>query len=351
MAGPVAAPFAKQAGRTCAGLIARGSLTFAGRFGALTLAAFLLVAPAGWAHEARVARFAELGGTVIFESVSPEVTEATPFAVASIGKLVTSVAVLRLAERGLIDLNGRVSDMVPDAFLDLVQGLERITPYHLLTMTAGLPDYYDDAYLRDALDDPVGVQTPLVALESLEGSAPLFAPGTRFDYSNTNYVLLGVILEQATGQSYATNALEQVLGPAGMQDSFVFGARALPEDFVTGHSDGVHVRGYYTGQGMGDGGVIASARDLAAFYTALFTERRLLGRASMAVLLNDPVGAGYGAGVEIEGDVVGHSGGDYGFAADIRMDLVGGDVAVILVGDEDGETDWALDAILARMSR
>lgn len=134
--------------------------------------------------------------------------------------------------------------------------LSEIEIRHLLTMTSGLVGYFDDAFLQDAIDDPETVQTPQSAVSYAYGEALMFRPGRAFDYSNTNYVLLGLILENVTGKSYAQVMAEQVFKPAGMKDAFVFGSRALPATFPKGHAGWSHYRDYYNAQGFGDGGVI-----------------------------------------------------------------------------------------------
>ncbi len=267
----------------------------------------------------------------------------TPFAIASAGKIATSVAVLRLAARGALDLDAPVVRFVPAEIRRGYGGMEGVTLRHLLTMTSGLPDYLDDAFVEAAIEGSGGVQTPLGALRHGSGQAPLFEPGEDFDYSNTNYVLLGLVLEEVSRAPYSEVVAREVLRPAGLEDSFVFGSRALPAAFAAGHPEAGTVRGYYSGPGLGDGGVISTARDLARLYRAIFLEGKLLPPAMLDVLLEDPLGVGYGAGVEIEWPVVGHAGGDLGYASDIRMDLETGDVAVVLAAEEDAETGWAWD--------
>jgi D-alanyl-D-alanine carboxypeptidase len=278
-------------------------------------------------------------------SATPGIDAATPFAIASVGKTMTAVAVLRLVERGALSLDDPLTDLLPPRLTGPIRGIEAVRLHHLLTMTSGLPDYYTDDWLEAALANPGQVQSVTGAMRFAAQDAMLFAPGRRFDYSNTNYVLLQAVLEQATGKTYPAILQAEVFGPAGMTDSFVFGSRPLPETFAAGHDERALVRRYYAGNGLGDGGVIASARDVARFYRALFVERRLLSDQMLAVMLQDPSGADYGMGVETESGIAGHSGGDLGFASDARIDLARGLIAVELVGAEDADTDWAWDRV------
>lgn len=277
---------------------------------------------------------------VDFETTGSATQQNTPFAIASIGKTMTAVAVLRVVEQGDIDLDGAVSDWVSPDIADGLGDLREISVRHLLNMTSGLPDYLSDDYIEDALSDPDRIQTPRMALTYAYGEPQVFGVGQGFDYSNTNYVLLGLILEQATGQTYAETLRSEVFVPANMTNSFAFGSKALPASFPSGHEDGTHYRDYYENLGFGDGGVISTAPDLAKFYQALFISGDLLSDALVDEMLVDPIGEGYGMGIEVEDNIVGHSGGDLGFSSDVRMDLDDGRIAIIFEASDDADTSW-----------
>ena len=306
------------------------------------LLAVLLVlqAPALWADPVAFIRFHTDAAGAAHVTASKGVDGRTPFAIASLGKTLTAVAVLRLVEQGSLRLDAPITTYLPRTTLAGLRGADRLTVAHLLTMTSGLPDYYTDDYLDLALSDPDRFQRPLAALDFAKDRRPLFAPGRGFDYSNTNYLLLGLILQAVSGQPYALVLRAQVLQPAGMSDAFVFGTRPLPRRFPLGHDGGGHVRSYYQGAGFGDGGVIASARDMLHFYRALLVTRSLLGPSSLRRMLRDGAGQGYGMGIEVSGDIVGHSGGDLGFSSDVRFSRASGRFAILLIASEDADTDW-----------
>ncbi|MDG1431491.1 MAG: serine hydrolase [Paracoccaceae bacterium] len=286
------------------------------------------------------------GSAVETSTTGHATTITTPFAIASIGKTMTAVAILRLVDRNVIALDAPAAVWLPLDVTSGLGGLEGITIRHLLTMTSGLADYLTDEYVEDALDDPARVQNALTALTYAYRERQVFNVGAGFDYSNTNYVLLGVILEQATGQTYSDVIETEVFLPAGMENSFVFGSSALPANFPNGHEDSQHYRDYYQAQGFGDGGVISTAPDLARFYEALFSNQTLLSNKSLQDLLNDPIGEGYGMGIDIEDGLVGHSGGDLGFASDVRMDIDKGTIAIFFAADADANTEWTFDQLL-----
>lgn len=298
-----------------------------------------------WADPAFV-RLAVDNGSVYVESSDPNTGPSAAFAIASLGKTFTAVAVLRLVERDVLDLDAQVADWVPAQVAADLQGLQGLRLHHLLSMSSGLPDYYTDDWLQAALEAPERFQTPAAAVRHASQEPLLFPPGRGFHYSNTNYVLLGLILEEATDKSYADVLREEVFTPAGLKDSFVFGSRPLPDNFARGHERRALVRRYYAGQGFGDGGIISSARDLVSFYDALLGKRRLISAPMLAKLQSDPFDVGYGMGLEVEDTLVGHAGADLGFSSDVRMNLKTGDIAVFLVAHEDADTQWPQDRLL-----
>lgn len=272
-------------------------------------------------------------------------TAGTPFTLASVAKTMTSVAVLRLVAEGKLSLDDMARQWIDRDISEGLGGLDNISLRHLLTMTSGLPDYLSDDYVDDSLANPELVQNQQTALSYAFDEEKLFHPGVSFQYSNTNYVLLGLILENVTGLNYALVMKKSVFDPVGMDQSFVFGSAKLPKNFPKGHEGGQHFRKYYEADGFGDGGVISTAGDLAKFYKALFVDHSLLPSSLLAELMRDELGEGYGMGIEIEGQIVGHSGGDLGFSSDVRMDLGSGDIAITLIAKANADTGWTLDMI------
>ncbi|MEO0391222.1 MAG: serine hydrolase domain-containing protein [Pseudomonadota bacterium] len=258
----------------------------------------------------------------------------TPFVLASVGKTMTAVAALRLVADGTLALDAPIAPLLPDGTVTGLGGLDGVTLRHLLTMTAGLPDYLSDAYSAAAVAS-TGAMGAEDALRYAYGLPPLFAPGTGFDYSNTNYLLVQLAMTQVTGQPYSQLMAQHVFGPSRMAGAFVFGSRPLPAALPNGHENGAHVRDYYMNQGFGDGGVIASAQDLYRFYTALFVDRALLRSDLLEQMMTDASGEGYGMGLDLAPGEVGHSGGDLGFSSDVRLDLDTGDIFIELIARGD----------------
>ena len=166
----------------------------------------------------------------------------TVFRLASITKQFTAAAVLRLAEDGKVSLDDRLSRFVPE-----LPQAGQVTLYQLLVHTSGIPDY---------AEDPAGVRTKSVArtpaqmVEWIAGLKPQFHfdPGTRWAYSNSNYVLLGVVVERVSGQSLAAFFAERLSRPAGLTATTF----DEPRDVVLNRSQGYR-------RDKGSGGVYVNA--------------------------------------------------------------------------------------------
>jgi CubicO group peptidase (beta-lactamase class C family) len=138
-------------------------------------------------------------------------TPDTKFRIGSLTKQFTAALVLRLVEQGQLKLDGRVGDYLPDYPSAAGRAL---TLHQLLTHTAGLPEYTTQPAFAPVANTP---QTP-AQLVALFAKLPLdFAPGSRFRYSNSNYILLGAIIEKVTGKSYAQVFEALLARPAGLR--------------------------------------------------------------------------------------------------------------------------------------
>lgn len=290
----------------------------------------------------------------------PSVGQATAesrFLLASVSKTFLAVTLLQLHEEGQINIDDRASKWLPPDVVTDLGGLKGVTISHLLSMTSGLPDYLDEQFYLDSLDlvDAGATSAKVLrsALKKVVGEPVLFAAGTAFDYSNTNYLLAQLVLEKVSGQPMHEVFNSRIFEPMGLNRTQLLGFGVSPGDFVQGFEDfgnGLEaVDGYLEGFGFGDGGLISTAGEVAGFYDALFSARTLLDKRSLDRLLTDPVGEGYGMGIEVERlpdnvIVVGHSGGDIGFSTDVRHILGEGVSAVYLsaIAEDDLSVTWDL---------
>jgi D-alanyl-D-alanine carboxypeptidase len=265
------------------------------------------------------------------------------FLTASVGKLYLAVAMLRLHEKGVIDIDASVTTYLADDLIGHISGIDDVTLAHLLTMSSGIPDYLDMAFVwRDKMSNVPARD----AITSLDSTELMFTPGSDFDYSNTNYVLAQLVIE-AQVAPFAQVLQEEIFDNIGDRDAYIIGTASAPDNLAL-HKRGLW--GYYTDPGYGDGAIVTTAKGVAQFYRALFHEQSLLSQASLQRLLHDPIGDGYGMGVVVEntpelGSIYAHDGADLGYQAVVIYRVDTGDIAVHLTTDERDQDDYAMDAL------
>ncbi len=138
----------------------------------------------------------------------------TKYRIASITKQFTSMAIMRLVERGKLRLDGSLADYLPD--YPQPTG-SQVTIHHLLTHTSGIPSYTDiPGFRQHRVRDPYA---PRELVKFFQDSSLQFTPGSDFAYSNSGYCLLGVIIENVTGKSYAKALQDEIFTPLGLKNS------------------------------------------------------------------------------------------------------------------------------------
>ncbi|HNT32790.1 MAG TPA: serine hydrolase domain-containing protein [Candidatus Aminicenantes bacterium] len=194
----------------------------------------------------------------------------TRFNIGSINKSFTGLAVLRLAAENKLSLNDPVSLYLADYPNPDVAAKVRVR--HLLHMTSGLGDFFGERYEA----------TPKEKIRRLEDYLPLFAdkplefePGTREKYSNAGYIVLGLIIQKASGMDYAAFMEERIFKPAGMADTgWIDKDAPLPERAVGYVREGAVLKpntDTLPGRGSSAGGGYSTARDLLSYTTAIAT--------------------------------------------------------------------------------
>ncbi|MEU6310461.1 serine hydrolase domain-containing protein [Streptomyces sp. NPDC047014] len=163
-------------------------------------------------------------------------TTGDHFRIASNTKTMTAALILRLAQEGRLRLDDPVSRYVPG-----VPGGDRITLADLLRMRSGLYNYTNAPELAASLDaDPGAARTPQEMLALAFARPPGFAPGAQYEYSNTNYALLGLVAEKAGGRPLQQQFRERLFAPLGLRGTELPGIRdtALPEPYAHGYMYG-----------------------------------------------------------------------------------------------------------------
>ena len=272
------------------------------------------------------------------------VTPQTAFRLASVSMQFTAMAIMILAERGRLSYDDSMVKYLPE----LARFGDRITIRHLLTHTSGLPDYYDvlEQEAADTMPDTAAAMRFLAGW----GEPPLFAAGERFEYSNTGYDMLALVVERVSGERFGQFLEDNIFEPLGMTSTVVrdstepaIAHRALGYTRKDGSFELfdweplIHI--------IGSGGVYSSVEDLARWNRALDTDapvsRSTLKEAWTPVRLTDGEDYPYGFGWRL-GDYGGlgrrvwHSGAWVGFSTHIaRYPERGVSVIVLANLDED----------------
>ncbi|MHA6253190.1 serine hydrolase domain-containing protein [Oceanobacillus sp. CAU 1775] len=224
-------------------------------------------------------------------------TNQTRFGIASGCKLFTAIAICQLVEAGKLSFATKLQDCLKESFPKFSK---EITVHHLLTHTSGVPDYFDEEEMDDF--EELWVKYPMYQIRRLQDFLPMFQnepmkfqPGEKFYYNNAGYILLGLIVEEASGQPFTTYVEENIFKKAGMTASGYFEMDKLPEKTALGYIDlpnGEWKSNIYSlpVKGGSDGGAFVTAEGMVKLWEALL-KYELLSEASTKELLSAHVQA------------------------------------------------------------
>jgi CubicO group peptidase (beta-lactamase class C family) len=255
----------------------------------------------------------------------------TKFNLGSMGKMFTAVAILQLAQQGRFSLNDVLLKVVPD--YPNKEVASRITLHQLLTHTSGLGDFFGKAFQDTPKDKFTTIEShlPLFVEKPL-----LFEPGAKWSYSNAGFIVLGLVIEKVSGESYYAYVREHVFKPAGMINTDNYYIDADVPNLALGYTaEGPGAASktprktnlYFLQRGASAGGGYSTVEDLRRFAAALLGHK-LLNKEYTDLELTGKVATGrggakyaYGMGEEIVNGVriVGHSGGAPGISSNLDM--------------------------------
>jgi D-alanyl-D-alanine carboxypeptidase len=279
--------------------------------------------------------------------------------IGSITKTFVAVVILQLVEEGRLSLNDTAARILGDAVKGVANADEAAIT-HLLNHFGGVPSWEDDpVWIREGRGAALEVSHiwgKAQTLPYIKGHAPICTPGEKFSYSNTNYTLLGLIIEKITGRDVVSEVHCRILAPLGLQSIYLEGFEPVPEQQLPRRYHwatdtfravaGVNAAFPEVRSGMVDasasnlsvewaaGGMVATAQDLALYGVAL-RDGRLLNPDSMALMTTWlPIGEGLYMGhnvfrKEYPGGLaaIGHDGGVLGFTASLYW-IEGADAVV-----------------------
>ena len=287
------------------------------------------------------------------------ITPDSVFDLASVSKQFTGAAILSLAEKGQLDLDAPVSTYLTDYSVP-VKG-RPVTVSDLLHHVSGLADYCSDDWT--GTDEEFAELTTGGHLEWLNTTQPRRAPGMKFEYNNSGYATLSLIVGRVSGQTFATCLKKYLFQPAGMHLTVISdGTGELPDETVKGYltTDKGKIRPSSSPTVItGDGNIYTSIRELAKWDAAIrrfeVLNKDSQTRAWSNGTLNkgrpivDDEGDGYGRGWSIDQSrpLVSHTGSWDGTSTCMLMDLENGLTVVVLSNDENADTFSLGESILA----
>ncbi len=241
----------------------------------------------------------------------------TNYRLASITKQFIAASVLLLREDGKLQLTDPIRKWLPE----LPTSDDAITVEQMLSHTSGMTDY-EDLIPEDTIEQ---VQDADVLRMMSTDHGSYFKPGSAYRYSNTAYVLLGLVIERISGETLPAFLKQRIFDPLGMNHTLLYEAHRGPQvahrAYGYSYVDGAWKRTdqSVTSATRGDGGIYSSIHDLAKWDAALYddrllsTESRKLAFSPHVQVTGEPYDASYGFGWRITDDTLWHSGESMGF--------------------------------------
>ena len=255
----------------------------------------------------------------------------TKFRIASISKTFLAVTILQLMEEEELTMDTKYADILPDSVIELFPYGNEITVYQLLSHTSGLYDFEDDQFVDILFQNLLYQWTPWDLMNHAlnADSAVFFPPNTEYHYSNTNYILLGLIVEALTDKSLEQNIRERIIAPLSLNNTYSWEEAVSWENCATGYmAYGAGNMFVVNDQTLplyfewGHGQMVSTVYDLSLFFRDL-TNGKLFQYQETYNLMTDWTtlsGQTYGLGIDnLSGELgVGHdgsTGGNYSFAS------------------------------------
>ena len=266
------------------------------------------------------------------------ISSSSPFNLASISKQFTAMAIMQLYHKGKLKFDQKVKKHIPQF------PYENITIRHLLNHTSGMIDY---EVLTDKYWGKRGfTNQDMMMLYNVHQPKLEFAPGEKFEYSNTGYVVLARIVESITNQTLEDYSEEHIFKPLGMKNTRIFTVLSKRNEFksrVYGQHEKEIFDLYHLEGITGDGSVYSTTRDLLKWHNGLLNNKlipaSLKKEAFSPAVLNNGELSYYGFGWSIDENspsIVAHSGSWVGFTTYVIRNIEKDEVLIFLTNNTGG---------------
>ena len=212
--------------------------------------------------------------------------------IASVAKAFSGAVVLHLVGQGLLGLNDTISKRLPS----LPAAWGAVTIRQMLDHTSGLPDYTkSDGFEKQVGQDPAGFVAPSTIISWVRSKGLDFTPGSKYEYSNTDNIVLGMIAESVTAESYGTLLQKIVFDPAKLHQTTLPTTVALPTPFIHGYvvngAEPTDVSTFLSPSGAwASGGIVSTPADLNRFMRN-YLARTFFGSAEQRAQMQFVVGS------------------------------------------------------------
>ena len=222
------------------------------------------------------------------------------YRIASMAKAFNGAIALKLAARGELSLDDTIGKWLPG----VLPRAEQVTIAEALHHTGGLPDYIrDERFVQELMADPEQYMTPLELLSFVEDTPLRFEPGSEYEYSDTDNVVVGLIAERATGVSYERLLRRHIYRPLGLRRTSLPETVAMPRPFIRGYEPpaegppGNVSEVINPALAWASGGIVSTARDVNSFFRAyvggeLFSSREARAQRDFVFGSSSPPGPG-----------------------------------------------------------
>lgn len=290
----------------------------------------------------------------------------------SAGKKATALLVAMLHLEGLLNIDSLISTWLPESILDNIPYSDQITIRQLLNHTAGIHDYLDEdtsaEWFESGIDSIGQLKTDIDALQFIYNKPAYFAPGEGVKYSNSGYLLVGLILDAVLGEHHHNALRNRVLIPLGLNDTYYSGLENELGSSIPGYilEDGemVNTKAFYESVGVADAPLVSTVSDLTSLLRAILTNESVVTDEMRDILIgqesivNTPYGFDFGLGLFkeiINGGVVYHHGGDEAGYKISNLYSVDTDTAITLFANCNGynaciqKADALMQQLLAKV--
>ena len=214
------------------------------------------------------------------------------FLIAGITKTFTATTVFKYIDMGILSLNDPLNKWLPNSIVNNLENVKQSTIREALNHTSGIPDYYTTDFELDRINRVYNNWNQYKVLEYAYNQKATNTAGETYYYSNSNYLLLGIILERASGKSLAELYNDVIFEPFGLSSAYYANDNKIASDTVKGYVDlygnGQYVQSeflYRDELGTADGGIGMNAYDLGIFYENLL-KGNIISEASLEQMTN-----------------------------------------------------------------